>query len=159
MIRSRTFSHVTCHSRGRGGTNIFAKATETECRRNLESFQSVASEIRTMGITIIIAKATKEATAGEDSASRNGSPRDQHFHGLGSRHDLGSFQSAAYRIPIEGVVTIFAKENRHSHGWRNDPAACSWEWNSSRFCKRVRHRALQGREATREHEQSGPLHP
>ena len=56
-----------------------------------------------------------------DSASRNGNPRDQQDQGLGSRHDLGSFQSVANKIPIAGALTILAKENRHSHGGRNDP--------------------------------------
>ena len=52
-----------------------------------------------MGITNIIAKVTKEATAGEETLSL---AMEIPVHGPGSRHDLES-------------------EIRHSDGWRNDP--------------------------------------
>ena len=63
-----------------------------------------------------------------DSATRSGSPIDQHVHGHGSpagscgpRYKLESFQSVANESAVVSITTTFAKGNRGCNGRRNDP--------------------------------------
>ena len=62
---------MTCHSRGRGGTNIFAKATETESWRNLESLQSVANKIPIAGVVNIFVKENRHSHNWRESVSES----------------------------------------------------------------------------------------
>ena len=113
-----------------GITTIFAKASETaagaavtsrfamECgsRHNLESFRSVANDTNSCNHNHHH-KGDRDSNCGRrDSATRNGSPKDQHVHGHGSpaascgpRYKLESFQSVANESAEVGTKTTFAK--------------------------------------------------
>ena len=96
-----------------------AEEEPTSLRESLPpgELSSVASEIRTVGITNIIPKRQRKQLREKRLRDSQWKSRDQHVHGLGSRYALGSFQSVANQIPIASVEAIL-------HTFGEGPSQC-----------------------------------